>query len=369
MKNLFSFQNYKKILFLQAKPMGVMSTAVGNNIAISWEAVEGAEKYEIYEAVVDCDIAANYQLAGETKGCKMILKRRIPGNTYSYYVRACQYIQYDGIRKKNITAGTERYSKASKTVSTTVAVTGVSTIKNLLRTAFAPMGFTMYVWGGGWNQEDTAAGNAAKRIGVSPAWRRFAKNQNAFYDYKDYRYQIENGLDCSGYVGWCIYNVMHTTDNQLGYVYSASKQAKKFSKLGFGSYRSAQEIIDYKAGDIMSSTCKCCGHVWMVVGQCEDKSVVLVHASPAGVQLSGTTTPQGKLRSQAYWLAKKYMKNYYKKWHEKYPKVSRGVDYLSHYGQMRWRVIGQHVTLSDPDGYQNKNAAEILEDLFEGSCK
>lgn len=115
----------------------------------------------------------------------------------------------------------------------------------------------------------------------------------------------------------------------------------------------------------MSSTCKCCGHVWIVVGQCSDGSVVLLHSSPAGVQINGTVTPQGKKNSQAVALAKKYMKKYYGEWYQKFPKVDRGSSYLSHYGQMRWRTTGKNVVLSDPDGYQDMSAEEVLKALFE----
>lgn len=348
-----------------------MSTAVGKEIAVSWEPVQGADGYEIFEAMekdsatsgnaaaVAGQLSANagfcYLRIKSVKACKTVLKNKEPGATYYYYVRAYQ----------NLKNGRKRYSKSSKKVSTTVAVKGVSTIKNLLQTALAPMGSTMYVWGGGWNKADTGAGKEAKQIGVSPAWRAFAKNKKASYNYRNYRYQIHNGLDCSGYVGWCIYNVLNTSNNKRGYVYSASQQARKFAELGFGSYRSSKKIRNYCAGDIMSSTCNCCGHVWIVVGECKDGSVVLLHSSPAGVQLSGTVTPQGKKNSQAYRLAKKYMKKYYKAWYKKYPEVSRGITYLSHYSQMRWRVTGKQVTLSDPDGYQSMSAEKVLKDLFQ----
>lgn len=371
MVNIFSFHSYAKTSFLKQQPVGVMSTAVGKEIAVSWEPVQGADGYEIFEAMekdsatsgnaaaVAGQLSANagfcYLRIKSVKACKTVLKNKEPGATYYYYVRAYQ----------NLKNGRKRYSKSSKKVSTTVAVKGVSTIKNLLQTALAPMGSTMYVWGGGWNKADTGAGKEAKQIGVSPAWRAFAKNKKASYNYRNYRYQIHNGLDCSGYVGWCIYNVLNTSNNKRGYVYSASQQARKFAELGFGSYRSSKKIRNYCAGDIMSSTCNCCGHVWIVVGECKDGSVVLLHSSPAGVQLSGTVTPQGKKNSQAYRLAKKYMKKYYKAWYKKYPEVSRGITYLSHYSQMRWRVTGKQVTLSDPDGYQSMSAEKVLKDLFQ----
>lgn len=349
MINLISFRSDAKTVFSKVKPNGVMATAVGEKIAISWEPVKGAEGYQIYEALED----GTYTIVKQTKSCQSVLTDKEPGTEYFYYVRAYG----------NKSNGKRVYGKASKKVSTTVAEEGTSTIKNFLKTAIAPIGSTMYVWGGGWNKADTGAGSSAKRIGLSPKWRTFAKKKTAAYNYRNYRYQIHDGLDCSGYVGWCVYNVLHTKKNQTGYVYSASYQAKKFSELGFGSYQ-AGDITDYQAGDIMSSTCKCCGHVWIVVGACKDGSVVLVHSSPSGVQLCGTTTPSGKKNSKAYRLARKYMKKYYNTWYKKYPDVSRGASYLSHYGQMRWQTTGNGVVLSDPDGYQTMSAEEILKDLF-----
>lgn len=355
MLSLFSFNSYAKTSFSKAKPEGVMSTAVQTKIAISWEPVKGADGYQVYEAKKEDGMEQIlYEMAAETSGCQLVRTGMEPGAVYFYYVRAYQE-NGSGVRK---------FGKPSVKVSTTVPVKGTSTIKNLLQTAISPIGSTMYVWGGGWNKADTGAGTDAKRIGLSPVWRSFAKNKKASYNYKNYRYQIHNGLDCSGYVGWCIYNVLNTKKNGKGYVYSASKQAEQFSRLGFGSYCTAGKIKDYRAGDIMSSTCKCCGHVWIVVGECKDGSVVLVHSSPAGVQLSGTTTPSGRKNSDAYKLAKKYMKKYYKAWYSRYPNVSRGKTYLSHYAQMRWKTSGDNIKLSDPDGYQMMSAEEVLADLF-----
>lgn len=354
MINLFSFPCSAKTLFEKEKPQGVMATAVGDQIAVSWEPVSGAAEYEVYEATETAGKRSKFLMVKQTADCQIVLEKKGAGITYAYCVRACQ-------RTGN---GTKVCSQKSAIASTTVAVKGVSTIKNFLRTALAPVGSTMYVWGGGWNKADTGAGKDAKRIGLSPAWRSFASDKTSSYDYKNYRYKIHDGLDCSGYVGWTVYNVLNTKKNGKGYVTSASKQAKMFSGLGFGSYRQASQITNYKAGDIMSSTCSCCGHVWIVVGQCSDGSVVLLHSSPSGVQLNGTVTPKGNKNSQAIKLAAKYMKKYYKSWYQRFPRVDRGSSYLSHYGQMRWKTAGKGVVLSDPEGLQNMRAEKVLEEIF-----
>lgn len=350
MMSLYDFNSYAATSLKKTKPLGIMSTVVEDKVVLTWEKVQSADGYRIYEA----STGQSYRLISQTKKTKVVLKGRIKGETYRYYVKAY-------LVKSN---GKKNYSKASKKVSVRIPQQGISTIKNFLQTAIAPVGSTMYVWGGGWNKEDTAAGKEARRTGLSKTWRTFAKSKTTGYNYNNYRYQIHDGLDCSGYVGWCVYNVMNTQNNQPGFVLSASKQAKKFAQMGFGRYRSASKVKNYKAGDIMSSTCSCCGHVWIVIGQCEDGSVVLVHASPPGVQINGTTTPDGKKDSQAYRLAKKYMKQYYPSWYDKYSEVSRGPAYLSHYGQMRWKTIGDEVILSDPEHYQKKSPEKILKDLF-----
>ena len=196
------------------------------------------------------------------------------------------------------------------------------TLKFFLQIALRPVGSTMYVWGGGWNENDTGSGPEACTLGVSPRWAAFAGKQTASYDYRTTRYQIHDGLDCSGYVGWCIYNLLHTplsnanqhsacshpktgdasrncipientahasvdSSSSCGYVMPAHQMAANFAARGWGSFIPRRQIIDYRAGDIMSSR----GHVWIAVGQCSDGSVVLLHSSPPGIQLCGTPCP------------------------------------------------------------------------------
>ena len=228
-----------------------------------------------------------------------------------------------------------------------IAAAGVKTIGNLLLTAMQPVGNTMYVWGGGWNEEDSGAGEETKRIGVSPRWKWFADKQDADYDFKMTRYQIHDGLDCSGYVGWVVYNVFEQDSGRAGYVMPASYMAWEFAGMGWGRYTPAGEVQDWKAGDIMGAK----GHVWISLGMCEDGSVVLLHASPPGVILCGTAsgiggrlgsvnrvkdTNQPGRKSQAVLLAEKYMSQYYPNWYAKYPGCSRDVAYLIKSARMRW---------------------------------
>lgn len=334
------------------KPSGLKAKAGKDSITLSWEKAAGAAGYSIYQYSESQNkyvrIASTTKRSYQVKGLKA-------GTAYKFRIKT---------RRK--ADGKNYYSKYSSVVEAKVPKAkkkGKSTLKKFLKTAMEPVGRTMYVWGGGWNEEDNGAGTDARTIGVSPEWERFFNKQDSGYDYNQTRYQIRNGLDCSGYVGWCIYNIMNTTNGKEGYVMKAEDMASNYASRGWGQYVSRFSVKDYQPGDIMSSSCSDCGHVWIVVGACQDGSVVLVHSSPQGVQINGTVDRYGNTSSEAVNLATYYMKNYFPKWYQKYPNCMRGESYLSHYAQMRWDVSGNTV-MTDPEGYRNKTAAQILQDLF-----
>ena len=102
------------------------------------------------------------------------------------------------------------------------------------------------------------------------------------------------------------------------------------------------------------------GHVYIVLGQCSDGSVVLVHSSPKGVMITGTASRRGKKNSHAGKLAARYMKKYFPRWYRKYPDSSRGTSYLTDYSRMRWTLNGNRSVLSDPDGLEGMNASQVL---------
>lgn len=329
----------------------------GRSVTLSWNRRSGVVGYQVYGTNAS---GGGKKLLRTLKGTSCVRTGLYRGKTYYYRVR--------GYRKVK---GKTEYTSFSKIVKVTVpksktqetTTISKSTLKKFLQTALKPVGSTMYVWGGGWNKADTGAGTEARTIGVSPKWKQFFQKQTAAYDYRTTKYQISNGLDCSGYVGWCVYNILNTTNGKAGYVMLAQKMAKNFASRGWGSYTARGAVKNYRAGDIMSSTCSDCGHVWIVVGSCSDGSVVILHASPPGVQLSGTPSKSGKANSEAVKLATYYMKKYFPAWYKKYPNCAKGSSYLSHYAQMRWDLTGTMV-MSDPDGYRNKSAKAILKDLL-----
>ncbi len=238
-------------------------------------------------------------------------------------------------------------------------VSGLPTIKNLLITSLFPVGRTMYVWGGGWNEEDSGAGDGAICIGLRPEWRAFYDIQGADYDFKNHRYEILNGLDCSGFIGWLIYNVFNTEPNNQGYVMPSSKMAVEFSNRGFGTFKDKENVVDHKVGDIMSGP----GHVYMCICEFTDGSVLFVHSSPPGVQVNGTTTKEGNEDSIAIRVATYIMQKFYPVCSQKFNTFSRGVNYLTDFSQMRWTTDSTG-KLTDPDGYLNKEPHELLVDLF-----
>lgn len=235
---------------------------------------------------------------------------------------------------------------------------GLHTLHNFLHTAFLPVGNTMYVWGGGWNEEDTGAGEEARSIGISPRWKSFADLQSADYDYRDTRYQIHDGLDCSGYVGWVVYNVMETESGEKGYVFKSTDTAKTYASYDWGDYLEASATENWLPGDIASMK----GHVWISLGTCDDGSVLLVHASPPGVRLCGTDpADQAKSSSEAVALATNFMSSHYPEWYDRFPNCSVDRSYLTASDRMRWNTD----TFPDAKEIQSLTPSEILE-LMEG---
>ena len=270
---------------------------------------------------------------------------------------------------------------------------GERTLKNYLQTAMNPVGTALYVYGGSWDWQDVNSSNQALTIGLPHSWIDFFQQQDANYTYKNsadpaHSYYPHNswnqyyyaGLDCSGYVGWVVYNVMHTqnsvnTDND-GYVMSSTKIAKTFADKGWGTW--TRDIKSFKPGDIFSMS----GHVWTVLGVCDDGSIVFLHSTPSdskagqggGVQLSALNPNSDNDKNcEAYKLVTKYMTKYYPEWSTRYNAVLRsygsyatpatGTEYKETWsGNFSWNLDSSGLT--DPDGYADMSAAEILADLF-----
>ena len=208
-----------------------------------------------------------------------------------------------------------------------------STMEKFLSKALEPVGTTMYIWGGGWDAEDSHAGASSTRIGLSPTWRFYADMQDETYDFTEHKWERENGLDCSGYVGWVLYNTFETKDGENGYVMKSTDMALTYAKWRFG--KAIKKPTEFLPGDIVSME----GHVWISLGTCADGSVLMIHSSPPGVMLCGTQV-QGadevESKSIAIELAEKFMSKYYPDWYEKYPDCAKPSSYLENVTLMRW---------------------------------
>ena len=266
-------------------------------------------------------------------------------------------------------------------------VPGLRTVKNFLRIALEPVGTALYVFGGGWDWQDAGTAVQARSIGVSSDWVRFFQNQDAGYTYRDRDGKEENcdpvhsyypfggfnqyyyaGLDCSGYVGWAVYNTLETESGRPGYVGGANGMAKRFAAMGLGRCSREEPLSSYlHPGDIVSME----GHVWISLGACADGSGVILHSTPS---MSRQGQPGGGAQigavgkdtdCEAYALADRYMTAYFPAWHERYETALKSPDLyfalkLKENGRFSWDAN----VLPDPDGIRNMTPAQAMKLLF-----
>lgn len=233
-----------------------------------------------------------------------------------------------------------------------------ATIELLLETALKPVGSTMYVWGGGWNDEDSGSGGEATKLGLSEQWKIFAKMQDEQYDFKEHRFEREKGLDCSGFVGWVLYNTFEVSEGKSGYVITSTDMAESLAQRGWGKL--VKNPREFLPGDIVSME----GHVWISLGTCEDGSVLLVHSSPPGVAVCGTATKRlnGSVsdnvlsESMAIHLAMEYMEKHHPEWQKKYPNRKVELSYIENVVVFRWSKF----VMLDAEKTQKKSAEEIM---------
>jgi len=230
------------------------------------------------------------------------------------------------------------------------------TMRDFIEKAFIPVGHTLYVYGGGWNENDDGASIEARTVGEAKGWRAFYATQGSGYSYKNFLRCSSLGLDCTGYIGWVLYNLFNTENYKNGFVFRSDILGDKLSEKGLGWVERAENVKEHILGDIFFS--KKHRHAYISLGECEDKSVVLLHSSPPGVILSGTESLSGK-NSLAQKTVNKFMREKYPEWSIKFPCTDRGRDYL--FGYDRFRFF--NLIVADPEELTRQRPDCVLDAL------
>lgn len=231
-------------------------------------------------------------------------------------------------------------------------------IKKLLQTAIKPVGSTMFVMGGGWNDSDCAAGKSATTIGLSSEWKAFADKQSASYNHKKVT-DRSLGLDGSGYIGWVLYNTLQNESGKEGLVFDAASYDEKLSQMGLGKRTPKEDVTVWRPGDIMCSQTN--GFAYIVLGACTDGSVIFVCSSPPGVRICGTCAPSGSADSEAIILAEQIMNDKYGNWYRRYPDCAKDVSYLTSYDKFS---PTNSAVFGDDEGVRGMSAQSVAKMLF-----
>ncbi len=236
-------------------------------------------------------------------------------------------------------------------------------IASVIKNAGKPLGKTLYVWGGGWNAADNGSGETAVNVGLWPEWENYFNRNRQGYSFRPGQSAWRRGerqwrfygLDCSGYLGWTLYNSVHKGRNAAGYVADAGQIASSLTAYGYGTVTACSPSSTFRPGDIISIS----GHCYLVLGQCSDRSVLLIHSAPnGGVQVSGTVN--GGSSSQASRLAKSFMQQNYPTWWASFGGEGKQSVSASSYLNGRkfsWTANGQ---VGDSAGIQSKSPEQIL---------
>ena len=293
-----------------------------------------------------------------------------------------------------VTAVQELDSAVSTYLPPVSGVPGTRTVANFLKTALEPVGTTLYIYGGGWDWQDEGSSVQATTLGVSPDWVQFfdrhdesytfkevngdtdkADPANSYFPYGGYNEYYYAGLDCSGYLGWTVYNTAETQSGKSGYVRASTGFARSLSELGWGTWTQDVDQKALRPGDVMSIN----GHVWISLGSCPDGSTVILHCTPSrsragqpggGVQISAIGPDES---CQAYALAEQYISKYFPAWYQRYPVyLCSPESYFAFEGEQAglftWNTDSESSAFTDPEGIQSMDAAQVLETLFAGAA-
>jgi len=344
------------------------------------------------------DFSYRFAINGKEEIYKVDNGTRDTDGNYDYAIQNILkegYVYTITVENGRVTGAVEKKTEEETFQPIVQGTPGEKTLANFLKTALEPVGTTLYIYGGGWDWQDAGASVQTRSLGVSPDWVRFFNSQDenftykekngdkaladpksSYYPYGGYNAYYYAGLDCSGFLGWVLYNTMETEGMKAGYVGGSTGCAKRLKEKGWGTWTQdirfpdGQNGYEMKPGDIMSIN----GHVWISLGTCGDGSIVILHSSPSksrtgqpggGVQISAVGTTEN---CEAYALADQYMSGHYKEWYRRYPiYLCDPAVYFSFEGdkagRFSWDTSGSGV-LRDPDGLQEMEPKEVLDFLF-----
>ena len=77
-------------------------------------------------------------------------------------------------------------SSCHKTEETKIQSKPIHTTTDFLKNALKPVGQTLYIYGGGWNEAQTGSGTEALTLGLSKEWKSFYDTQDNTYNYENY---------------------------------------------------------------------------------------------------------------------------------------------------------------------------------------
>ena len=76
-------------------------------------------------------------------------------------------------------------SSCHKTEEVKVQSKPIHTTTTFLKNALKPVGQTLYIYGGGWNEAQTGSGTEALTLGLSKEWKSFYDSQDSSYNYEN----------------------------------------------------------------------------------------------------------------------------------------------------------------------------------------
>lgn len=307
-----------------------------------------------------------------------------------FYLFACK----NNNKIKHIENETISSSSAIKsTYSSIKRFSKKATLQEFLSNAIKPLGTTLYIYGGGWDYDEEMGDSNAMSFGIAKSWADFFYSQNEYFVYKDSKHKNtsyfpfngknihhKKGLDCSGYLGWIMYNTFNGDNEKINYTYNTKNILRTYvNDFKIGTKENIEDdyikIFEHLfPGDIVVID----GHLYIIVGKCKDNSILIIHSSVTksitgsyggGVQFSAININKSEDKNcEAYKLANAYTAKYFPEWHRRYPTIVKPTEkYLKIYDKNNDSIGVFHFDekiLSDSNNMKNKTASEILKILF-----